>query len=97
MFYCFSQNNSGGHFSGPAQYVLIEATTASDANEMAEEFGLYFDGVAAGRDCECCGSRWYRASRDDGSAAPAIYGETDLTGFDHVIVSRAESGKLGIF
>ena len=24
----------------------------------AYEIGLYFDGVKAGRDCECCGDRW---------------------------------------
>ena len=22
--------------------------------------GVYFDGVASGRDCECCGDRWFR-------------------------------------
>ena len=32
---------------------------------LAEDIGLYFDGVEQGMDCSCCGDRWYRAWEDD--------------------------------
>lgn len=70
MFYRFHQNNSGGSFHhdekrGIGYEVVIEADSAPAANAAAESIGLYFYGVSEGRDCECCGSRWYEA-RDSG-------------------------------
>ncbi len=61
-YFEFSQNNSGGSFTGPAIRVFVEADTPNEANAIAEANGLYFDGVADGYDCECCGDRWYAAS-----------------------------------
>ena len=29
-----------------------------EANTKACDIGIYFDGVANGADCECCGDRW---------------------------------------
>jgi hypothetical protein len=60
-FFAFDQNNSGGSYSlnanrGIGKVVVIEAENASEANERAEEIGLYFDGK---HDCDCCGNRWY--------------------------------------
>lgn len=75
-FYTFAQNNSGGHYNGPAQYVIIEARDAAMANQLAEDAGLYFDGARsdAGPDCPCCGDRWYRMYDDDaGTDTPMIY------------------------
>jgi hypothetical protein len=77
MFYDFRQNNSGGTFyvdSSVAQYVLIEANDADEANARAQEIGIYFNGVDDGVDCECCGDRWYETS-SDGTEAPTLYGE----------------------
>jgi len=70
-FFEFSQNNSGGRFEideakGIGSSVYIEARTANEANEKAERIGIYFDGVDEGRDCECCGDRWFRASEHSG-------------------------------
>lgn len=84
MFYTFSQNNSGGGFDhdgarGIAQYVVIEADSAEDANERANEIGLYFDGVDSGDDCDCCGDRWREARESDGTYGPTIYGRDALT------------------
>ena len=59
MFYRFTQNNSGGFFVGP-QALIIEASSTEEAEARAIEAGVYFDGVAAERDCECCGDRWFR-------------------------------------
>jgi hypothetical protein len=74
-FYTFSQNNSGGSFTGPAAYVIVEALSPDDANNRAESAGLYFDGCDDGRDCSCCGDRWYRQFRaDNGDDKPSIYG-----------------------
>jgi len=73
-FYTYTQNNSGGFFAyddqrGVAEYVVVEADSAEQANERAESAGLYFGGAG---DCECCGNRWSTAWDDD--AAPMVYG-----------------------
>lgn len=78
-FYYFSQNNSGGSFrmddlAGIGEAVIIEATDAKQANERAEEIGLYFNGCDDGTDCSCCGDRWYPASESDGDPVPSVYG-----------------------
>ena len=78
-FYEFRQNNSGGSFlnsekDGICEYVIIEALNADDANNRAEDIGLYFDGCYNGSDCPCCGDRWYRVTESDGSDVPSIYG-----------------------
>lgn len=78
MFYDFRQNNSGGSFDfdgdrGISVSVIVEADSADEANERAEEIGLYFDGSG---DCECCGDRWSSQWRDDaGDEVPSIYGQ----------------------
>ena len=76
MFYTFNQNNSGGDFiinDNVAEWVIIEADSADDANDRAERIGIYFDGCADGYDCSCCGDRWYRQWRNDGTETPEIY------------------------
>lgn len=97
-FYLFSQNNSGGIFHRDHdvdEIVIIEAENADEANEKAEEIGIYFDGCDAGRDCECCGDRWYPAWGDNGSEKPEIYGEGAEDGFDgyRVIIHYANGNK----
>ncbi len=59
MFYRYSQCNTGGFFIG-AQFVIVEAATLEEAEARATGAGVYFDGIAAGLDCECCGDRWSR-------------------------------------
>ena len=61
-FYKFTQNNSGGEFVVNEflnVYVFVEADSADEANERAMKFGVYFNGVERGIDCECYGDRWY--------------------------------------
>jgi hypothetical protein len=82
MFYTYSQNNSGGSFDidhhfGITTYVIVEADSASDADERAEDIGLYFNGAG---DCDCCGNRWSPAAgwwddASDGDSVPSIWGE----------------------
>ena len=79
-FYEFIQNNSGGSFvnsekDGICEYVIIEALNANDANNRAEDIGLYFDGCDNDIDCPCCGDRWYKVDESDGDDKPYIYGE----------------------
>lgn len=79
MFYHFDQNNSGGSFSfdgneGITHHVVIEADNASDANTIAEEIGIYFNGCSTGLDCDCCGDRWYEVQERHGEEFPHIYG-----------------------
>lgn len=81
MFYTYNQNNSGGSFvsnESVGQYVIVEADSSEEANELAERVpGLYFDGCDNGMDCSCCGDRWYRQYSDtDGEKEPKIYDKT---------------------
>lgn len=77
-FFTYHQNNSGGSYESPARFVIIEARNAHLANAIAEDNGLYFDGCRSGKDCSCCGDRWYRCDDLDGTDAPEIYGETNM-------------------
>lgn len=80
-FYEYDQNNSGGYFESPAWLVYVEADSAEEADQIAERHGLYFDGVDSRKDCECCGDRWWRASKYgeyDDLPPPRKYGDTEL-------------------
>jgi hypothetical protein len=75
-FFTFVQNNSFGVYDGPAQYVVVEAENAKDANNRAFVLGVYFDGCDSGIDCPCCGDRWCRQWYDeDGNDVPCYYGD----------------------
>ena len=77
-FFTFHQNNSGGDFivdGDVSYYVVVEAHNAEEANERAEKIGIYFDGCADGTDCPCCGDRWGRAWKNEGTNTPQIDGE----------------------
>ena len=85
-FFTFMQNNSGGSFdhqpeSGIGYAVAIEAETADEANAKAQLVGIYFDGVSAGRDCDCCGDRWDKAWEDDGDDEPLMHGKPLVGGW----------------
>lgn len=74
-FYSFYQYNPGGYFDSTMPKVLIvEADSADEANGIAVENGVYFDGRASGVDCSCCGDRWYRVNESDGYNEPSEYG-----------------------
>lgn len=83
MFFTYIQNNSGGRFhvdDSVAHYVIIEAKSVKQANRRAEDVGLYWDGVAKDRDCDCCGDRWYSVWNDnDGTEKPLIYDNDPAT------------------
>lgn len=78
MFYNFDQNNSGGSFvtnDKVCHYVIIEADNAKQANDKAENIGIYFNGAEDDIDCPCCDDRWYSQWDDDaGEETPMIYG-----------------------
>lgn len=77
----YTQNNSGGSFDKNekvSHYVLIQAPNGSVADSLAESMaGIYFNGVDAGQDCDCCGDRWYPqlSYKGDSSEEPLIYGK----------------------
>lgn len=77
-FYQFTQNNTGGDFQvndDIAHFVLIEADSYKEANNRAENVGVYFNGCDTGEDCPCCGDRWYELEDyDDNTNEPLIYG-----------------------
>ena len=75
-FFTFHQNNSFGRYVTDAKVtfnVIIEAGNASHAKMLAEQIGIYFNGCRDGRDCPCCGDRWYEPW-DEGDDVPNIYG-----------------------
>lgn len=78
MFYTYSQNNSGGSFErndNVCEYVIVEADSFEDADRRAEDIGIYFNGVADGFDCNCCGDRWQSAYDWSVNEEPCIYGK----------------------
>tara|TARA_R100000008_G_scaffold15335_2_gene7481 strand:- start:2065 stop:2379 length:315 start_codon:yes stop_codon:yes gene_type:complete len=73
MFYVFHQNNSGGYFTKPAKNIIVkDARDEEHATEIALQAGMYFGGIEAGIDCECCGDRWYPMAMDFDTADDAI-------------------------
>lgn len=63
-WYKYNQNNSGGSFvidDHVSVTVMVQASNAKEAEAKAESIGIYFYGCEDGRDCSCCGDRWYRA------------------------------------
>jgi len=73
-WYHFHQNNSGGSFIGP-ESIYIEAESSHGANFIAGAHGIYFDGLDAGIDCDCCGDRWSRVQDWEGAPVPSRYGK----------------------
>ena len=76
MFFDYRQNNSGGSFITNCDvdvFVIIEAESAAEADDRAQDIGIYFDGCDSGFDCPCCGDRWYRAY--EGEEVPSLYGQ----------------------
>lgn len=68
-FYTFDQSNPGGYFINDdkiAEYIIIQAESADEANNKAEEIGIYFNGIRKGLDCSCCNDRWYPVAEWDG-------------------------------
>ena len=73
-YYLFNQNNSGGSFvvdNNLCHRVMIQARNEQEANNIAEEMGVYFNGCERDMDCECCGDRWYHP---DEMTFPYTYG-----------------------
>lgn len=104
-FFCFTQNNSGGVFISDgdvAEFVVVEAADAADANRRAQAVGVYFDGVRDGRDCECCGDRFFPVfDGSRGDEVPSVFGEPvesfkPFYGSQRVVVHFA-SGEKKVF
>lgn len=94
-FYRFRQNNSGGSFDvdderGIGVYVWVEACDIVHARSRAEGIGIYFDGVADGVDCECCGDRWSAPWDDEGMPSCKINEEYDFDWCDTVYLHRLD-------
>lgn len=76
LWFNFDQNNSGGSFvrdAGVDCDVFIQAPDRDAALRKAEEVGVYFDGCADGRDCDCCGDRWCSLDAENGAELPSRY------------------------
>lgn len=94
-FFNFRQNNSGGSFvidpdRGIGPQVWVEADDSEHANYRARRLGIYFDGVAGGTDCSCCGDRWSEVWRDEREESPKIEAEWDYNWHDTVYIHHAD-------
>lgn len=78
-FYTFRQSNTGGSFDvddNLAHFTIVEAENYSNANIIAEDIGIYFNGCEKELDCSCCGDRWEELNEwDKGTEEPMIYGK----------------------
>jgi hypothetical protein len=74
LFFRYHQNNTGGYYNcsypSVARVVIVEAKNSEEADRIAEDSGLYFDGSG---DCRCCGKRWSQ-NWEDGTETPSNYG-----------------------
>lgn len=95
-FFEYVQNNSGGFFDEDSNvdwYVIVEAANAGEANVLAQEVGIYFDGCDKGMDCPCCGDRWSEVW-GEGDEVPSLYGEpVDLGDSDRGIIIHYLDGR----
>lgn len=74
-FFTFDQNNTGGRFlDNMPLFLIVEAIDSFQADDIAINNGVYFNGCEIGLDCECCGDRWTESSNNDSSETPNIYG-----------------------
>lgn len=86
MFYEFNQNNSGGYFVEDdtlCHRLFIEADNVKEAVNKAEELGCYWNGVASGIDCSCCGDRWHEPWDDEGEVFPKELEVSDWSSLDN--------------
>jgi len=91
----YTQNNSGGHMTVNkyvSDYVLIQAPSATLADDHAVKIGIYFNGVEYGGDCECCGDRWGTAWKK-GDSEPLIYGQP-LSNYSEEVVRIYPYGSV---
>lgn len=83
-FFTFSQSNPGGYFiknDKVSEYVIVQAENANEANNIAEEIGIYFDGIRKKIDCSCCNDRWYRITEMEGRDSIEITKEMKKNGY----------------
>jgi len=67
-FFVLTQNNSGGSFDVDdtiCHRLIIEADSSKESDSIAEDLGVYWNGVDEGMDCPCCGDRWYGSDEVD--------------------------------
>jgi len=97
----WSQNNSGGHFvvdDDLTWRVVIESDDYEQAEIYALGIGVYYDGVDQGRDCSCCGDRWYEGSKlhyEDQTLVEYLQEYADDYGWENpsVIIHYADGTK----
>lgn len=109
MFFTYGQNNTGGDFivevdKGIAEWVIVEADNSVEANERAEDIGIYFHGCSYGKDCSCCGDRWSEIyEEEEGTEEPKIYDESpekykkSMYGRKKTVVVHYKNGETKVF
>ena len=79
MIYSFHQNNSFGVYHHPAKNIIVkDARDVEHAKEIALSAGMYLNGVASGKDCDCCGDRWYGLDYEFNTVEEAIESAMEL-------------------
>jgi hypothetical protein len=78
--------------------VVIESDYYEQAEIYALGIGIYYDGVDSGRDCSCCGDRWYEGGELDTEGQPMLehlQGYADEYGWENpsIIIHYADGTK----
>ncbi len=103
MFYTYEQNKRGVSIVNEhiKHYVIIEAASAKEADEKAENVGIYFDGVDKEIDYPWRGDRWSRAEDPSfgskGTKKPEIYGRSIIRFFSERINNNDLSEDVIIY
>jgi hypothetical protein len=93
----YKQNNSGGSFDKDGGYATyVRAPSSSQADQIAENNDIYFDGARDGLDCPCCGDRWSSAWGDDPDLEDRTVAELAEKLVADGELKRAANWKLGI-
>lgn len=86
MFYPYNQNNSGGHYVGPAAVIVESPTIEASWDTMRR----WIDEHSTHHYCTCCGERW-RKPWDDGYDTLAEAAEWIYDGVVVIVTADGES------
>lgn len=78
MFHTFVQNFDGRHKiinDDISIFTVIEGENLEDIINLAQNLGIYFDGVKNFQDCSCCGDRWERPKQEELTNLAEIEGQ----------------------
>ena len=95
LYYTYKQNCASSNLihdpeNGITEYVIIEAFSNIHADEIAQNIGIYFDGVCFHGDDRTYGDRWEYQKQFEGTLVPEIYGKPANLSLSNVSIHYLE-------